>query len=57
MNLDAKLIELYGQHLENKDAGIDYKHFVAFQRVLRIASEAELIINQVESINLNGEGK
>lgn len=55
MNLDAKLTELYGQHLENKDTGIDYKHFMAFQRVLRIASEAELIMERVETIN--GEKK
>lgn len=57
MNLDAKLTELYGQHLENKNTGISYEYFVAFQRVLRIAQEAELIMDRVESINNNGEKK
>ena len=43
--LDAKLVELLGLHIISLD------EFLGFQRALRIASEAELIINQVESIN------
>jgi hypothetical protein len=43
--LDAKLVELLGLHI------ISLEEFLGLQRALRIASEAELIINQVESIN------
>jgi len=49
--LDEKLNELFGLHI------ISWQEYLGLQRALRIASEAELIINQVESINLNGENK
>jgi hypothetical protein len=49
--LDAKLNELFGLHI------ISLQEYLGLQRALRISQEAELIINQVESINLNGEGK
>jgi len=49
--LDAKLTELLGAN------HITLQEYLGFQRALRISQEAELIINQVESINLNGEGK
>ena len=49
--LDAKLYELWFAEK------ITTSEFLGFQRALRIAAEAELIINQVESINLNGDDK
>ena len=49
--LNAKLL---GWWTEGK---ITYDDYMDFQPALRVAAEAELIINQVESINLNGEGK
>jgi len=47
--LDAKLTELLGAN------HITLQEYLGLQRALRIASEAELIINRVESIN--GEKK
>ena len=48
MNLDEKLTELLGTN------HITLKEYLGLQRALRIAAEAELIMDRVESIN-NGD--